>query len=146
VNIFVVDASIAVKWVVEEEGTADALALRARAKLIAPELLLAECANILWKKVRRDELSRDEALLAARLLQASDVELLPTRAMMEATTRIAVELDHPAYDCVYIALAIARNCRFVTADNRFLRKLDEGHHRQFRDRAIALADAAGGAA
>ncbi len=53
----VIDASIAIKWVVEEDGTPQALALRGRTKLIAPELLVAECANILWKKVQRDELS-----------------------------------------------------------------------------------------
>lgn len=55
-NLLVIDASIAVKWVVEEEGTIEALALRGAAKLIAPDLLIAECANILWKKVRRGEL------------------------------------------------------------------------------------------
>lgn len=144
-STLVIDASIAVKWVVDEDGTENALALRRYAKLIAPELLVAECANIFWKKVRRDELSRDEALLAARLLQASDVELLPTRSLLEAATRIAVELDHPAYDCVYVALAIERDCRFVTADKRFLRKLGEGRRHQLRDRVIALAQAAGGA-
>ena len=74
----VVDASIAVKWIIEEAGTADALALGRQSRLIAPELLIAECANILWKKVQRDELSKDEAILAARLLQGADIELLPT--------------------------------------------------------------------
>jgi predicted nucleic acid-binding protein len=49
----VIDASIAIKWVVQEEGTEDALALRTRAELIAPDLIIAECANILWKKVKR---------------------------------------------------------------------------------------------
>ena len=49
-STFVIDASIAVKWVVEEHRTPEALALRQKAKLIAPELLVAECANILWKK------------------------------------------------------------------------------------------------
>ena len=64
-NTFVIDASIAVKWVVEEDGTAEALALRQRNKLIAPQLLVAECANILWKKVQREELF--EGGSAARL-------------------------------------------------------------------------------
>ena len=50
----VIDASVAVKWVIEEEDTTQALALRGRA-LAAPDLLIAECANILWKKVRRNE-------------------------------------------------------------------------------------------
>jgi predicted nucleic acid-binding protein len=143
VNTVVIDASIAVKWVVEEDGTAEAVALRRGAKLIAPELLAAECANILWKKVQRDELSRDEAFLAARLLQTADVEFLPTRHLLEAATRIAVELGHPAYDCLYLALAAERDCRFVTADQRLVRKLGEGHSRQFRRRVIGLAQAAG---
>jgi predicted nucleic acid-binding protein len=142
VNTLVVDASIAVKWVVDEAGTSEALTLRRHAKLIAPELLTAECANILWKKVQRDELSEDEAFLAARLLQASDIEFLPTRSLLEAATRIAVELDHAAYDCLYLTLAVERDCRFVTADERFVRKLGEGHRRRFRGRVIGLAQAA----
>ena len=96
----VVDASIVIKWVVEEEGTPEALTMRQRAHLLAPELLVAECADILWKKVQKDELLRDEALLAARLLERADVEILPTRALLSAATRIAMELTHPAYDCL----------------------------------------------
>ena len=45
----VIDASVAIKWVIEEAGTKEALALRRQA-LAAPDLLVAECANILWKK------------------------------------------------------------------------------------------------
>jgi predicted nucleic acid-binding protein len=142
VTAFVIDASIAVKWVVEENGTPQALTLRRRAKLIAPELLVAECANILWKKVQRDELSKEEAYLAARLLQAAEIEIAPTRSLMEAATRIAVELDHPAYDCLYLALAIENGCHFVTADERLLRKLDQRLQRALRGRAISLAKAA----
>jgi predicted nucleic acid-binding protein len=141
VNTLVIDASIAVKWVVEENGTPQALRLRQRMKLIAPELLIAECANILWKKVQCGELSKDEALLAARLLQAAEIELLPTRILLEPATRIAIELDHPAYDCVYLALAVERDCRFVTADQRLLRKLDQGRRRMLRARAMSLTEA-----
>jgi predicted nucleic acid-binding protein len=143
VTTLVVDASIAVKWVVEEDGTRQALILRREARLIAPDLLIAECANILWKKVQRNELSKEEALLAARLLQGAEIELLPTRSSMEAATRIAIELDHPAYDCIYLALAIENGCKFVTADERLLRKLDQKRQQQtLRARAISLKDAA----
>ncbi len=138
----VIDASVAVQWVVEECGTQQALMLRRQAKLIAPDLLIAECANILWKKVQREELSRQEAFLAARLLQAADIELLPTRSSMEAATRIALELDHPAYDCIYLALAIDNGCKFVTADQRLLRKLDQGGQAALRARVISLTEAA----
>ena len=140
-NTLVIDASIAVKWVVQEHGTAEALVLRQKAKLIAPELLIAECANILWKKVQRGELLKDEALLAARLLQGAEIELLPTRFLFEAATRMSIEIDHPAYDCLYLALALEKKCQFVTADERLLRKLHQGRQRTLRDRAISLIEA-----
>ena len=138
---FVIDASVAVKWVIEEIGTPAALSLRSHERLIAPELLVAECANIFWKKVRGNELSKDEAWIAARLLQSAKLELLPTRSLLGMATLIAIELDHPAYDCVYVALAEANECRFVTADERFLRKLRSGHS-SYRERVISLTEAA----
>ena len=94
-----------------------ALVLRQKAKLIAPELLVAECANILWKKVQRHELLKEEALLAARLLQGAEIELLPTRSLLEAATQMSIEINHPAYDCLYLALAVDNECRCVTADD-----------------------------
>ncbi len=100
----VIDASVAIKWVVEEPGTADALALR-RNRLFAPELLIAECANILWKKVRLRELSEHEARLAARLIERADIALAPMRHLLERTVQLAIALDHPAHACAYLALA-----------------------------------------
>ena len=141
-NTLLIDASIAVKWVVEETGTARALTLRQKARLIAPELLVAECANILWKKVQRKELSPEEALLAARLLQGAEVELLPTRSLLGAATRLAIELEHPAYDCLYLASAIENDCPLVTADERFARRLAQTGRRALRTRVISLESAA----
>jgi predicted nucleic acid-binding protein len=142
VSVLVIDASIAVKWVIEEEGSREAVALRGRGRLIAPDLLVAECANILWKKARRSELARDEALLAARLLQGVDVELVPMRPLLAAAARLALALDHPAYDCIYLALAVERDCRFVTADQALLRKLGQARLRGLRGRAVSLIEAA----
>jgi predicted nucleic acid-binding protein len=141
VSKFVIDASIAIKWVVEEEGTPEALTLRQKATLIAPDSLVPECANILWKKVQRDELLVEEALLAARLLQGAEIELLPMRSLFEIATRISIEVDHPAYDCVYLALAGENNCQFVTADERMLRKLNHSRNASIRRRAISLRNA-----
>ena len=132
----VVDASVAIKWVVEEAGTPDALALR-RYRLSAPDLFIPECANILWKKVRRQEISREEALLAARLLERADVDLVPMRRLLEPATRLATVLDHPAYDCIYLSLAQSTGCSFVTADTRFCAKV-QGH--VFPDQVLDLAD------
>jgi predicted nucleic acid-binding protein len=144
VNAFVVDASVVIKWVVEEDGTAAALAVRRRAALSAPELLIPECANILWKKTQRGEMTKETALLAARLLERAEIELCPTRMLLEPATRLAIELDHSAYDCLYLALAVERGCQFVTADERIIRKIHQGKRSGPPLRAISLAEAASG--
>ena len=71
-------AGIAVKWVVEEDGTREALVLRQKAKLIASDLLVAECANTFWKKVQRRELLKAEALLGTRSISMTQFSGLMT--------------------------------------------------------------------
>jgi predicted nucleic acid-binding protein len=117
----VIDASIAIKWIVPEADTREALALR-RTRLFAPDLLIPECANVLWKKVRRNELRPAEALFAARLIERADIELQPMRSLMEPAARLAIALDHPAYDCFYLALAQVLESEFITADRAFYQK------------------------
>jgi len=138
----VVDASIAIKWVVQEDDTTQALRLLRRNRLVAPELMLAECANILWKKVQRRNMTADAGAVAARLLERSEIELVPMRALVEAATRLAVELNHPAYDCTYLVLAEANRCRFATADDRLVRKLHQAEPERFGEMVLSLADAA----
>jgi predicted nucleic acid-binding protein len=141
VSSLVIDASVAIKWVIEEEGTEEALALRSR-PLAAPDLLTAECANILWKKARRAELSEREAVLAAGLLARADIELMPMRPYLETAVRIALTLDHPAYDCIYLALAEVEGIRFVTADMSLVRKVGRRASRRYAGRVFGLADTA----
>jgi predicted nucleic acid-binding protein len=135
VTDLVVDASVAIKWVIDEPGTPQALSLR-RHRLYAPDLLVAECANVLWKKVRRNELTAPEALIAARLLQRADLELMPMRALLEPATRLAIALGHPAYDCTYLALAESMSCDLVTAD-RQLATIAQPLGQNFRVLALA---------
>ena len=140
-SALVVDASVAVKWVIEEVGTKEALALR-RHTLSAPDLLVAECGNILWKKVRRKELSAPEAVFAAGLLARADIELVAMRPYLEPATRIAAALDHPAYDCFYIALAEAEGVRLVTADASLVRKVAQQASGRYAGLVRGLTDAA----
>jgi predicted nucleic acid-binding protein len=135
----VVDASVAVKWVVQEEGTEAALRLRFN-DLVAPELILAECANILWKKAERAELTREAALLSARLLERSGIEFVSLYGLSERTVALAIELGHPAYDCAYLALALARRCRMVTADRRLLARVDQRGSPQLAALCTGLGD------
>ena len=120
----VIDASVAIKWVVEEPGTEQAIELLTF-RLSAPDLLVAEYANILWKKVVRRELSAEEASLAGRLLERADVDLVPMRRLLGRAVDLSIALGHPAYDCVYLALAETTGRAFVTADQRICRKVRE---------------------
>ena len=133
---FVIDASVAVKWVVQETGTSEALALR-KAKLSAPDLIIPECANILWKKHRLGQLTSAEASSGAQLLERADIELVAMGAQLHRALALAIELDHPAYDCFYIALALEKGCAFATADQRLLRKAQQSSR---KDVAVAIFD------
>lgn len=138
---FVIDASVAIKWVVEEAGTEQALTLR-RHTLAAPDLIVAECADILWKKVRLGQMTAREADLAARLLTRADIELHPMRTLMADALGHALALDHPAYDGVYLSLALSTGDRFVSADERFVRKVREHGDEAVRDAVLLLAEVA----
>ena len=138
----VIDASVAVKWVIEEDGSADAAALLGGGHaLCAPDLLMPECANILWKKARRAEITADEAILAAELLQRAAIELVPMRPLMAAALRLAVELGHPAYDAAYLALSRDRGCPLVTADGQLARVVAEHGGPDLRHLVTVLARA-----
>lgn len=105
------------KWVIREEDSDAALALLDGRSLIAPDLIFSEIANGLWKKWRRGELTAVPQLVA-RL--PSLVDVAPTANVTVRAVEIAIALCHPAYDCVYLALAEATNDRVLTADQRFI--------------------------
>jgi predicted nucleic acid-binding protein len=104
-------------------------------------LLSAECANVLWKKLRRRELSKDEADIAAQTLEQADITVASTRGYFALTTAVAGELDHPAYDAVNLAVAEASELRLVTADDTLIRKVRQGQSR-FRHVLVALSEIA----
>ena len=81
-------------------------------------------------------------MFAAGLLARADIELMAMRPYLEASVRIPVALDHPAYDCVYIALAEAEEIRFVTADMSLLHKVGQQAAARYVDRVLRLADTA----
>ena len=113
----VVDACVAVKWVVEEAGSDTARSL-SPTRLEAPDLLLIECANILWKKVRLGDLSPRDAAVRLDVLMVAPVKLTAGGELLKSALELALELQHPVYDCMYVALALRRDIPLVTADER----------------------------
>ena len=120
----VVDANVAVKWVVANPDTdrADAV-ISSGEELIAPDLLVAEFANALWRYVRARDIILDQAIEAVAGLRTLFSELAPSLELAPAALQLAIGLDCSPYDCLYAALALDRKCGFVTADRKFAERL-----------------------
>jgi predicted nucleic acid-binding protein len=116
----VVDASVVVKWFVDEIYAPEACQLlRAPDAFAAPDLLFAEVANVIWKKVRRGQLAAEDAPAMLSDLQRIDVETVPCRDIAAAACSLALATGRSVYDSMYLALAISRKTRLITADQRF---------------------------
>ncbi len=122
---YVVDASVAVKWFVPEELTEEALSyLSDEHELLAPDLLWPEFANIVWKKVRRGELTPDEARRILSLRQQVPLKVTASTNLIDSALEIALGLDRTVYDSMYLALAAHRDCVMLTADRRLFKAVD----------------------
>ncbi len=119
----IVDASVAVKWILEEEGSEAARDLLGRVDLFAPALIHSEVGNALWKKRRRGEFAADVDLAMLPDLFASLIRTVDEAPMMRRALDLAIGADHPIYDCVYLARAEALDTELTTADAAFARKM-----------------------
>ena len=137
---YVVDASVAVKWLVEEALSDEAAGLLGSDEtLVAPPLLFAEAANALWAMRRRGDIAAVDLAEAVETLRAAPVSTPASMSdLISAATRLASDLDHPVYDCFYLALAVHTQYPVVTADTRFHGKVRR--HPYLSDRILHLAD------
>jgi predicted nucleic acid-binding protein len=116
----VVDASVAIKWIVDEPGSDQALALRDR-DLAAPALLRVEAANVLRTLAARGVVEAGEARDLFRFLRTAPVLIVEhDDALEDRALDLALDLNHSVYDCLYLALAERMGRLLVTADRRFL--------------------------
>jgi predicted nucleic acid-binding protein len=113
----IVDASIAVKWFLQEEGSERARDLAGDDGLRAPDLILAETFNAIWKRWRRGEATADQ-LSAALPALTRTLDLVPLPDLVESAAKLSQQLRHPIYDCAYLAAALASGLPLVTADER----------------------------
>lgn len=114
--MIVVDASVAVKWTVKEDGHDEALEILDRPEgLIAPDLLLPELANVFRRKLKQKEILGEQVSQAMFAVRLAIRSFLPSRDLIDDAWQIAQRLDHSVYDCVYLACAIPAGV-LVTAD------------------------------
>lgn len=125
----IVDASVAVKWAIEEDGRDAARRLVSdEYELLAPDFALVEIGNILWKKVRRRELDHSQALKAGDEIGPTYDRLIPTAELTAQALGLALALDHPVYDCLYLAAAEHEEAALVTADKNLKNKVGNTRH------------------
>jgi predicted nucleic acid-binding protein len=117
---------------VEENLTAEALKILDddSAAFHVPDLFYSEVGNILWKKVRRGEISVEQCRAISRLVSQAPLEPHASAPMLEAAVEIALKTGRSVYDSMYITLAVRLNCPFVTADEKLCNSLKQGPLRQ----------------
>ena len=114
---WVVDASVAAKWLAPEPDSPLAEALLDDV-LLVPDLLFAEVGNILWKKQLRGEMDASATQMGARWLLQVPLQVHDSAGLLADALALALQLQHPAYDCFYLALAQRIDAPLVTADRR----------------------------
>lgn len=120
----VVDSCVAVKWVVREEDSDKAIELLSRdLPLIAPDFVLMEIANALWKNVKRGLLAADGATARLADVRGFFNKLVPTPELVMEAFALGDAIDVPVYDCAYVVAARRAGARLVTADSKLIAKL-----------------------
>ncbi|HEX8622576.1 MAG TPA: type II toxin-antitoxin system VapC family toxin [Allosphingosinicella sp.] len=123
----VLDASVALKLVTPEAGTAEAQALLDRdEERIAPDWMLTEVAAALVNKIRFEGLAVARAQTSLSALPAFVDRFVATAPVLSRAMDLAAELDHPLYDCIYLLIAMDENATVVTADDGLMRAAMRG--------------------
>jgi predicted nucleic acid-binding protein len=130
-NKWVLDASVAIKWVMpsaQEPLTDQSLRLLKRyvdgeVAFLVPDVFWAEIGNVLWKGARQRRWSQDEAESVAADMQARDFTTVPSLVLLPEALRIAFAHDRAVYDSLYVALAVQSKADLITADERLANAL-----------------------
>ena len=121
---YVVDANVAIKWILPEIHSQAALRLRnPNYQLLVPDFFFPEIGNIFWKRFKRGEMTVQEAIRDLTIMQGIPLRIEQSFPLMADALETATRVDQAVYDCVYLALAVKYSCQMVTADQRFCNAL-----------------------
>jgi predicted nucleic acid-binding protein len=126
---YVIDANVAVKLFVNEPLSDKAhelfflLAEHPGSCFYVPGFFYAECANVLWKYVKRKEIGEERAHECLRELLTLPLAQVTTRSVAQSALWLALEHDIAAYDAAYLATAERVHAPLVSDDEPLMRKL-----------------------
>jgi predicted nucleic acid-binding protein len=133
----VIDASVAIKWVLSEPDSDAAERLVEEESLAAPDFMLLETANVLRTKARRGDISPADARSAFAGIRATPIRFFGASDYAIYAQELALELDQTVYDCLYLALALSERIVLVTADEAFYRSVGRHGHYQSAVRLLS---------
>jgi predicted nucleic acid-binding protein len=123
----VVDASVAIKWYLDEPHALEARRLLDRTfTRVVPDLFFAEIGNTCWKLHRRSQLPPDILDDIRDAVMMVPLEVHPIRSLLSAAMAIAVRLGTTVYDSLYVTLSEQTHAPLVTADRRLLDAVSGG--------------------
>ena len=136
---WVVDASVALKWFLRDEPDADRAlnALQDGSLLTAPDIIISEVCNAAWKSARLGRITQAQVTEIATVIHRFFDAIVESTSLIVRAVEIAERLDHPVYDCLYVALAEAENAYLITADSRLQAKVGRT---QWKNRVVLLAN------
>lgn len=124
----VIDTSALIKFVLPEDHSDTARNLIEQhissvLELSAPEYILVEAANVLWKRVSRNDLLIGEAAQAMHELRRVDLVLIPESQLLDDALLLAAEINIAVYDALFCVLAQRQQAPLITADLPLVRRL-----------------------
>ncbi|MBS0531230.1 MAG: type II toxin-antitoxin system VapC family toxin [Proteobacteria bacterium] len=123
-SALVVDASVAIKWLVLEEDTDKAIRLLESGRaLYAPRLIFIEVANALARKVREGVITQGDAAEYVGTMPRFFKTMLDTDDLVTTALENACTYLHPVYDFIYLEAARRWDAQMLTADGRFVAKI-----------------------
>jgi len=127
---YVLDASVAAKWFLTDDEPLSGEALQAleaytqgHLDFLVPDLFFPELGNVLWRAEQRKRCSSAVVDAAIQQLSGQQFETYPSSRLLPEAMVLARRYTRPVYDCVYIALAIQKGSRMLTADRKLVNAL-----------------------
>ncbi len=126
--MFVLDASVILKWFIEEGGSKKAVLLkdahaRGEITITVPDLLILEASNVLR---HNSAFSQSKTIECIKYLYDLKLDIVtPVLDITIATIQLAYKRNITFYDAIYIALAQELEFQYVTADKKLYAKVKD---------------------
>jgi predicted nucleic acid-binding protein len=119
--ILVIDANVGLKWFIEEPRSPAARKILDKgASFIAPDIFIPEICNVVWKKVKNQEITAEQGQAIVSNVPMILDHIVPSSEVAKRAFALAVQFNHPVYDCLYLALAERESISLVTDDAKLV--------------------------